>query len=89
MVDVTGSNSDNGYWSRSRFGVEVTARHAKDVVLIPKKAVYTSSNNETFVIAKKPDGSTRLVRFVAGGSDAANYWAAYGDVTEGMEICSE
>ena len=89
MADVTGSNSDNGYWSRSRFGVEVTARHAKDVVLIPKKAVYTSSNNETFVIAKKPDGSTRLVRFEAGGSDAANYWAAYGDVTEGMEICSE
>ena len=48
-----------------------------------------NSGNDTYVITKNADGSTRLVKFVAGGSDNSNYWVAYGDVTEGMEICSE
>ena len=60
-----------------------------DVLLVPKSAVYTAGTGNTYVIRKNPDGSVRLDRFVAGGSDNTNYWVAYGDLTEGLEICSE
>ncbi len=88
MTEAGGASNDNGYWSRSRFGVSLVSRRMTNVVLVPKSAVY-NSGNDTYVVAKNADGSTRLIKFVAGGSDNSNYWVAYGDVTEGMEICSE
>ncbi|MCR5675082.1 MAG: efflux RND transporter periplasmic adaptor subunit [Lachnospiraceae bacterium] len=89
IADEAGASMDNGYWSRKRFGVEITTGRTGEVLLIPRKAVYTTDNGDTFVITKREDGTTRLVRFTAGGSDPSNYWVAYGDVEEGMEICSE
>ncbi len=90
ISDVAGSTAgDNGYWTRSRFRVEIMTGHMGDVLLVPKSAVYTAGTGNTYVIRKNPDGSVRLDRFVAGGSDNTNYWVAYGDLTEGLEICSE
>ena len=57
------------------------------MLLIPKNMVYRS-NNDTFVITRNDAGEYVLVKFIAGGSDNSNYWVAYGDVTEGMTICS-
>jgi len=82
-----GSDNSNGYWYRVRFTVQAVTKEMNNVVLIPKTAVY-KTGNDTYVITKAEDGSTRLVRFVAGGADNANYWVAYGNVTEGMSICS-
>lgn len=89
MKLMTGSGSDNsnGYWYRVRFSVEAVTKEMNNVILIPKSAVY-KTGNDTYVITKAENGSTRLVRFVAGGADNANYWVAYGDITEGMSICS-
>ncbi len=87
MTGGGGSDNSNGYWYRVRFSVNAVTRKMDNVILIPKTSVY-KSGNDTYVITKDENGSTRLVRFVAGGSDNANYWVAYGDVTEGMSICS-
>ncbi|MCR4850108.1 MAG: hypothetical protein K5870_02505 [Lachnospiraceae bacterium] len=84
----SGSNMQNGYWSRSRYTVSATAKDMNNVLLIPKTAAY-KSGNDTYVITKGDDGEVRLVKFYAGGADNANYWVAYGDITEGMEICLE
>ena len=89
MAETAGSNIDNGYWSRNRFGVEVTSRHMGGVLMVPRKSVYTAKNGGTYVITKKEDGTVKLVKFVSGGTDSNNYWVAYGDLTEGMEVCSE
>lgn len=87
MTGGGGSDNSNGYWYRVRFSVKAVTRKMDNVILIPKTSVY-KTGNDTYVITKDENGSTRLVRFVAGGSDNANYWVAYGDVTEGMSICS-
>ncbi|MCR5503063.1 MAG: hypothetical protein K6F53_08640 [Lachnospiraceae bacterium] len=81
-----GSGQVNGYWSRNRYGVKAEVKKADNVLLIPKTAVY-KTGSETYVMVKNDDGSVKLVKFTAGGGDNANYWVAYGDVTEGMEIC--
>ncbi|MCR4595993.1 MAG: hypothetical protein K5673_04335 [Lachnospiraceae bacterium] len=87
MTGGGGSDNSNGYWYRVRFSVKAVTRKMDNVLLIPKTSVY-KTGNDTYVITRDDDGTTRLVRFVAGGSDNANYWVAYGDVTEGMSICS-
>ncbi|MBR6391160.1 MAG: hypothetical protein IKS16_07445 [Lachnospiraceae bacterium] len=87
MTGGGGSDNSNGYWYRVRFSVKAVTRKMDNVILIPKTSVY-KTGNDTYVITKDENGSTSLVRFVAGGSDNANYWVAYGDVTEGMSICS-
>ena len=84
----SGSNMSNGYWSRSRYTVSATAKDMSNVLLIPKNSVY-KTGNDTYVITKGDDGEIRLVKFYAGGADNQNYWVAYGDITEGMEICLE
>ncbi|MCR5177404.1 MAG: efflux RND transporter periplasmic adaptor subunit [Lachnospiraceae bacterium] len=90
IAEVTGSTvGDNGYWTRSRFRVEVMTGHMGDVLLVPKNAVYTAGTGNTYVMVRDPDGLVHLRHFVAGGSDLTNYWVAYGDLTEGLEICSE
>ncbi|MCR4762875.1 MAG: efflux RND transporter periplasmic adaptor subunit [Lachnospiraceae bacterium] len=90
IADLTGSVAgENGLWNRIRFGIDMTTGRMKDVLLVPRKAVYTTGSNETYVITRRPDGSARLIRFVAGGSDPSYYWVAYGDLEEGMELCSE
>ena len=58
-------------------------------MVVPRKSVYTAKNGGTYVITKKEDGTVKLVKFVSGGTDSNNYWVAYGDLTEGMEVCSE
>ena len=90
MSAMTGSGSDisNGYWYRIRFNVSAQTRSMNNVLLIPKTAVY-KTGNDTYVITKDENGASRLIRFIAGGSDNANYWVAYGDITEGMSICLE
>ncbi|MBO4900314.1 MAG: hypothetical protein J5509_08470 [Lachnospiraceae bacterium] len=87
LMTDSGSGNSNGYWYRVRFTVKAVTKEMNNVVLVPKTAVY-KTGNDTYVITKTEDGSTRLVRFVAGGADNANYWVAYGDITEGMSICS-
>ncbi len=82
-----GSTLHNGYWARSRFSVDTEARAVRDVVLVPRSAVYRAGDN-TYVVVPDGDGH-KLVRFIAGGSDNDNYWVAYGDLEEGMTICSE
>ncbi|SCY52754.1 Multidrug efflux pump subunit AcrA (membrane-fusion protein) [Lachnospiraceae bacterium XBB2008] len=88
MTGSGGSDNSNGYWYRVRFTVTADARKMDNVILIPKRDVY-KTGNDTYVIVKDESGSTRLVKFIAGGSDNANYWVAYGDIEEGMTICSE
>ncbi len=88
MTNATsvGSDYSNGYWNRVRFSVRATVKSMDHVVLVPKNAVY-KTGNDTYVMVKDEEGSTGLVKFTAGGSDNANYWVAYGSITEGMEIC--
>lgn len=83
-----GSDLSNGYWSRNRYDVSGAIRSMDNVLLVPKSAVY-KTGNDTYVITKDENGQANLVKFVAGGSDNANYWVAYGDIKEGMEICLE
>lgn len=85
---AAGSDLSNGYWSRNRYDVAGAIRSMDNVLLIPKNAVY-KTGNDTYVIIKDENGLATLVKFVAGGSDNANYWVAYGDIKEGMEICLE
>ena len=87
MTGSGGSDNSNGYWYRIRFTVKASTRTMNNVILIPKTDVY-KTGNDTYVIVKEEDGSSRLIKFVAGGSDNANYWVAYGDIEEGMTICS-
>ncbi len=88
--ETIGSGSDNtgGYWYRMRFNVKVKTKEMSNVLLIPQSSAY-KTGNDTYVRIKDEDGLTKLVRFIAGGSDNGNYWVAYGDITEGMEICLE
>ena len=88
MTGSGGSDNSNGYWYRIRFTVTADAQKMNNVILIPKRDVY-KTGNDTYVIVRDENGSTKLVRFIAGGSDNANYWVAYGDIEEGMTICSE
>ncbi|MBQ7679591.1 MAG: hypothetical protein IJT34_07060, partial [Butyrivibrio sp.] len=86
-ITGAGSESANGYWSRSRFSITADVRQMHDVVMVPKNATITIGG-DTYAAVKTEDNSNyRLVRFVAGGSDNANYWVAYGDITEGMTLC--
>ena len=85
---AAGSDLSNGYWSRNRYDVSGSIRSMDNVLLVPKSAVY-KSGNDTYVITKDENGLSTPVKFVAGGSDNANYWVAYGDIKEGMEICLE
>lgn len=82
-----GSDDHNGYWARVRLNVKSVARSMENVLLIPKNMVYRN-NNDTYVIVLNKDGEYELVRYIAGGSDNSNYWVVYGDITEGMTICS-
>ncbi len=90
MRELIGNGSDNanGYWFRLRLNVKVTTKNMSDVLLVPQAAAY-KTGNDTYVRVKDEEGMTKLVRFIAGGSDNGNYWVAYGDITEGMEICLE
>ncbi|MCR5594946.1 MAG: HlyD family efflux transporter periplasmic adaptor subunit [Lachnospiraceae bacterium] len=86
LLTDSGSDNANGYWARIRLNVSCVARSMENVLLIPKNAVVKIGNN-TYVQVKNDDGTSKLVSFVAGGSDNANYWVAYGDISEGMTIC--
>ncbi len=92
MAKMTGgagsSDNNNGYWYRVRFTVTAVTKNMDNVILVPKSAAY-KTGTATYVITKDENGVSRLVRFVAGGSDNMNYWVAYGDITEGMSICLE
>ena len=83
-----GSDLANGYWSRSRYSVSAVAKDMHDVLLVPKSAVY-KTGNDTYVITKDENNEAKLVKFYAGGADNLNYWVAYGQISEGMEICLE
>ena len=83
---TSGSDNSSGYWRRALIHVEAQARVMRDVLLIPRSAVY-NSGEDTYVMTRDSSGETRLVRFTSGGTDGSNYWVAYGDITEGMTIC--
>lgn len=85
-ADMAGSAfNGNGWWSLSRFGITVTVREMKNVLLVPKKAV-RSYGGTTYVRVKQEDGSALYQSFVAGGADDKYYWVAEG-LAEGMEVC--
>lgn len=85
---MAGSNrNSDGWWSRQSYNVTATIRSEENVLLIPRSAV-TVGDSATFVTVKDENGTLRRVSFVAGGSDATNYWAAEG-LTEGMVVCWE
>lgn len=87
-ITGSGSGMNNGFWYRLRLNVSIPTKSMKDVLLIPQSAAY-KTGNDTYVRVKDEEGMTKLVRFIAGGSSNGNYWVAYGDITEGMEICLE
>lgn len=74
-----------GYWIRNPFRVTVSIRVMKDVLLVPRRAV-TESGGRTYVKVRLESGEIQYRSFIAGGSDASNYWVVEG-LTEGMEIC--
>jgi len=81
------SNGFEGWWNRSRFNIVVKTRSMDNVVLVPKSAV-TKEGDTTYVAISNGDGTSRLVSFIAGGSDVSYYWVAEG-LTEGTIICLE
>lgn len=86
--DMSGSAfGSDGRWSLNRFDVTVATRKMENVLLVPKKAVM-SYGGVTYVKLKQKDGSVLYQSFLAGGSDASNYWVVEG-LTEGMEVCIE
>lgn len=88
LENMAGSSMGfEGWWNRNRFTVSVRTREMNNVVLVPKSAV-TLGGDTTYVSIPCEDGSSKLVSFISGGSDASNYWVAEG-LTEGTEICLE
>lgn len=85
--DMANSENKDGWWSPKRFKLKATTRSMKNVVLVPKKAVYTNGT-ATYVKLVREDGMVLYQSFVAGGSDSSYYWVAEG-LTEGMEVCIE
>lgn len=83
---LTNQNAD-GWWSMTRFGLTATLRDMDNVILVPRAAV-TDVGGTTYVTVKEDNGSLKMVSFVAGGSDASNYWVVEG-LEEGQTICWE
>lgn len=75
----------NGFWSRSTFQVKATVRSMDNVLLVPRTAV-TERLGRTYVKVRLESGEIQYRSFIAGGSDANNYWVVEG-LTEGMELC--
>ena len=86
VAEIEGStrNSD-GWWSVTRVSVTADLRNMDNVLLIPKSAV-NQQMGATYVTVTDKDGNIKEQAFVAGGSDASNYWVA-GGLEEGMSIC--
>jgi multidrug efflux pump subunit AcrA (membrane-fusion protein) len=76
----------DGWWRRASFSVKANVRVVNDVVLVPKRAV-TTVDSITYVTVEE-NGKQVLKSFVAGGSDATNYWVIEG-LSEGTKICLE
>lgn len=89
ISDMAGSLWGNmtGWWNRNRFTVTATVREMKNVVLVPRSAVW-STNGNTYVDVVDKNGKVVTTSFVAGGFDTANYWVIEG-LEEGTEICLE
>ncbi len=68
-----------------QFKVEASVREMKDVVLVPKDAVW-SWRGKTYVVVADENGQMRAQSFVSGGYDYTYYWVAEG-LTEGMVLC--
>lgn len=79
--------SDGGWWSRELFDVAASTRSMENVLLVPKRAVFTE-NGQTYVKVRLDDGQIVTQSFLAGGSDTSNYWVIEG-LSEGVEICLE
>lgn len=79
--------SDGGWWNREYFDVAARTRSMDNVLLIPKRAVFTE-NGQTYVKVRLADGQIITQGFLAGGSDTSNYWVVEG-LSEGMEVCLE
>lgn len=62
-------------------------RTVENVLMIPKKAVFTQAG-QTYVYVKQEDGTVTAQSFIAGGYDVEHYWVAEG-LEEGMTICWE
>ena len=88
FAEMAGSSvTSTGYWNRNMFTVSTDTNVMNDVLVVPRKCV-TTINGSTYVTQVFDDGTGKLVPFIAGGSDSANYWAVSG-LTEGMKICLE
>ena len=88
VAELAGSSQNtDGWWSVTRVGVKATLREMKNVLLVPKSAV-TEVDGSPYVAVKKDNGSVVMQGFVAGGSDASNYWVVRG-LEEGTKICWE
>lgn len=85
-VAATQTGAGN-WWSRTRFGAEATIRVMENVVLVPKKAVWTADGN-TYVHVMNENGEVVATSFVAGGYNEQYYWVIEG-LTEGMNVCLE
>ena len=86
VAEIEGStrNSD-GWWSVTRVSVTANLRDMDSVLLLPKASV-KQVMGATYVTVTDKDGNIKEQAFVAGGSDASNYWVA-GGLEEGMSIC--
>lgn len=84
--EISGSTmSTDGRWDRNSFKVNVTTRQMQNVLVVPKSAV-TVNGGCTYVTVVNEDGTAEVKSFIAGGSDAANYWVVEG-LEEGMQVC--
>lgn len=82
---VGSTESLMGWYRRNQFRVTVAIRSMNDVLLVPRSAV-TERDGGTYVKVRLENGEIQYRSFIAGGSDAANYWVVEG-LTEGMELC--
>lgn len=86
LADMAGSSPSNeGWWNRNRFTIEIAVRSVENVVVIPKKAVVLL-NGAYYVKVKDENGNMQYKEFISGGSDVDNYWVIDG-LSEGEEIC--
>ncbi len=88
IAQIAGNTPENnGWWSRARLDVKATIRSMDNVLLVPKAAVMMTGGS-TYVTVRDTDGTLHEENFIAGGSDASNYWVVEG-LSEGTTICWE
>lgn len=73
------------WWIPRRYRVDARIRVMKDVLLVPRGAVY-DIGGKTYVYVKQENGEVKAQGFVSGGFNESYYLVVEG-LSEGMEVC--